>query len=56
MRRSSLPLALTLLALVVIGCNDGRPKFVPVSGRVLVDGKPVAKFDGDISAYYHRAE
>jgi len=42
MRRSSLPLALTLLALVVIGCNDGRPKFVPVSGRVLVDGKPVA--------------
>jgi hypothetical protein len=26
----------------VVGCGDGRPKRVPVSGRVLIDGKPLA--------------
>lgn len=26
---------------VVAGCGDGRPERLPVSGRVLVDGKPM---------------
>jgi len=26
---------------VAPGCNDGRPQRVPVSGRVLIDGKPL---------------
>jgi hypothetical protein len=42
MMRSLLSLCLVLLILTVLGCGEGRPKFVPVSGRVLVDGKPVA--------------
>ena len=28
--------------LFVAGCDDGRPLRVPVSGQVLIDGKPVA--------------
>lgn len=36
-----------LVCLVVVfvtlpGCGDGRPKRVPVSGTVLIDGKPLA--------------
>ncbi|MCS7021219.1 MAG: DUF4198 domain-containing protein [Gemmataceae bacterium] len=31
-----------LIGVTLLGCSDSRPKFVPVSGRVLVDGKPVA--------------
>lgn len=31
--------ALSLLS----GCGDGRPSRVPVSGRVMIDGKPLAK-------------
>lgn len=42
MLRSFLLVGLGLLAAGVLGCSDGRPKFVPVSGRVLVDGQPVA--------------
>jgi hypothetical protein len=30
------------LALVAAGCGDGRPKRVPVSGKVLIDGQPLA--------------
>jgi hypothetical protein len=32
-------LAVCLLA--IAGCSDGRPKRVPVSGQVLLDGKPL---------------
>ncbi|MBN1910901.1 MAG: hypothetical protein JW818_14240 [Pirellulales bacterium] len=32
---------LGLLLNTLAGCGDGRPKRVPVSGRVLIDGKPV---------------
>lgn len=37
-------LATILLATlcVALGCGDGRPDRVPVSGRVLIDGKPLA--------------
>lgn len=38
--RGPLAFALPLIALVA-GCGDGRPTRVPVSGRVLVDGKPL---------------
>jgi len=32
----------TILMLVVtVGCGDARPKRVPVSGHVLIDGKPL---------------
>lgn len=31
-----------VLALFSSGCGDGRPKRVPVSGQVLIDGKPLA--------------
>lgn len=31
-----------LLAGSLAGCGDGRPPRVPVSGRVLIDGKPVS--------------
>ena len=30
-----------LILVVAVGCSDGRPKRVPVSGQVLIDGKPV---------------
>ena len=32
---------LPLLIVAAIGCGDGRPKRVPVSGQVLIDGTPV---------------
>lgn len=38
------PLAVVLALLGIIlwsGCNDGRPTRVPVSGQVLIDGKPL---------------
>jgi hypothetical protein len=28
-------------ALAVLGCGDGRPKRVPASGQVLIDGQPL---------------
>lgn len=34
-------LVLTALALVAVGCDDGRPDRVPVSGQVLIDGEPL---------------
>jgi hypothetical protein len=30
-----------VLAAVSTGCGDGRPERVPVTGRVLIDGKPL---------------
>jgi hypothetical protein len=30
-----------VLSVVASGCSDGRPDRVPVSGRVLIDGKPL---------------
>ena len=30
-----------LLTLGVTGCGNGRPKVVPVAGRVLIDGQPL---------------
>ena len=32
---------LLLMLVVAAGCSDGRPKRVPVSGQVLIDGEPV---------------
>jgi hypothetical protein len=32
---------LGLLTLLTFGCDDGRPKRVPVSGQVLIDGEPL---------------
>jgi len=34
-------ISLILLSLLATGCNDGRPKRVPVSGQVLIDGTPL---------------
>jgi hypothetical protein len=31
-----------ILLLLTAGCGDGRPKRVPVSGQVLIDGQPLA--------------
>ena len=33
--------ALLQLTLLLTGCGNGRPTLVPVSGQVLLDGKPV---------------
>lgn len=30
-----------LLCITLTGCGDGRPPRVPVSGKVLIDGKPL---------------
>jgi hypothetical protein len=35
----------TIGLLVFAGCNDGRPARVPVSGFVLIDGKPLTVGD-----------
>lgn len=32
---------LTLSLLLLVGCGDGRPLREPISGRVLIDGKPL---------------
>jgi hypothetical protein len=32
-----------LFCLWLLGCGDGRPTRVPVSGQVLIDGKPLTK-------------
>lgn len=32
-----------IIAAAVLGCGDGRPARVPVSGQVLIDGKPLAR-------------
>ncbi len=33
--------AIAAVAILLSGCGDSHPKRVPVSGRVLIDGKPV---------------
>jgi len=39
---SRLSVALIFLAVAIcVGCGDGRPGRVPVSGRVLIDGEPL---------------
>jgi hypothetical protein len=35
------PAWLALGFLLLAGCSDGRPQRVPVSGRVLIDGRPL---------------
>ena len=30
-----------LVAMTLLGCSDGRPQRVEVSGRVLIDGRPI---------------
>jgi hypothetical protein len=42
-RRFSISGLAILAAVFVAGCGDGRPTIVPVSGVVLVDGKPVTE-------------
>ena len=39
--RTCLTLFTLLATASLVGCSDGRPKRVPVSGQVLIDGKPV---------------
>jgi hypothetical protein len=39
-KRATIAVAPLMIALVA-GCSDGRPTRVPVSGRVLIDGKPL---------------
>lgn len=34
-------LFVALAAIAVLGCSDGRPSRVPISGRVLIDGQPL---------------
>ena len=41
MRLSLLPMLLAVAT--AVGCGDGRPKRVPVSGQVLIDGKPLTQ-------------
>jgi hypothetical protein len=41
-RRSCLPLAGLLVVLASTGCGKTKPATAPVTGRVLLDGKPVA--------------
>ena len=45
LRRADLTcgILLTLLLTCIVGCGDGLPKRVPVSGRVLIDGKPLER-------------
>ena len=28
---------------IIVGCGDGRPRRVPISGQVFIDGKPLTK-------------
>ena len=41
--RSILGAAIAVTIVVEIGCGDGRPTRLPVSGRVLIDGVPLTK-------------
>jgi hypothetical protein len=42
LKRAALFICLSTLFLGVFGCGDGRPERVPVSGQVLIDGKPLS--------------
>jgi hypothetical protein len=43
MNKTCLLLFLVAFAVILSGCGDGRPARVPVSGRVLIDGKPLER-------------
>ena len=43
---------LVLLTPLTFGCDDGRPKRVPVSGQVLIDGEPLR--GGIVAGYAKR--
>jgi hypothetical protein len=38
---TTIAVALTIACCLTLGCGDGRPQRVPVSGQVLIDGKPL---------------
>lgn len=40
--RTTAIVAALMVVSATFGCGDGRPKRVPVSGQVLIDGKPLA--------------
>lgn len=48
-------LLLTLTTLTLFGCGDGRPERVPVSGVVLIDGKPLTHGFIQVAPEGHRA-
>lgn len=35
------PAILLLMFMLLAGCSDGKPKRVPIAGKVLIDGKPL---------------
>ena len=43
MSKSSLLSTAALFAAIAVGCGDGRPQRVPVSGKVLIDGAPLTR-------------
>jgi hypothetical protein len=53
-KRGALAVAPLAIALVA-GCSDGRPTRVPVSGLVLIDGKPLESGSIRLYAANHRA-
>lgn len=40
-RPTCVVLLLSSISLLLLGCGDGRPERVPVSGQVLIDGQPL---------------
>jgi hypothetical protein len=40
-RHATILMPLLLLGGSLVGCNDGRPERVPVTGMVLIDGQPL---------------
>jgi hypothetical protein len=46
---------LLLVPLVLLGCGDQRPKRVPISGRVTIDGKPLDVGCVQVQPEGHRA-
>lgn len=40
--KQSLLTTIAILCCIQLGCGDGRPARVPVSGKVLIDGQPLA--------------
>jgi hypothetical protein len=41
--RRSWNLATVVLLGALVGCGDGRPALVPISGQVLIDGQPLTR-------------